>query len=100
MPRVSVADENLNAALSKHNVLVRGDNQFQKRARLLQALWREQKGFAPGTYERDGHTMVIGSRLLMPDAKDELLNYLTPAVRDVVREELVRTTPDRRVGRV
>ena len=57
---------------------------FQWRLRLLQSLWREEKGFAAGKYR--GKTR--GARLAMPAAKDNLENYLTQNIRKVVSEEL------------
>ncbi len=61
----------------------KGDD-FRWRLRLLQSLWREEKGFAAG--EDKGKTR--GARLAMPEAEDTLSNYLTPNIRDVVRREL------------
>ena len=71
--------------LIRHQVLVPADNAFQRRARLLQALWREEQGLPIG--EHRGRP--LGSRLAMPAAKDDLSNYLTEAIRDVVRCEVL-----------
>ena len=57
---------------------------FQWRLRLLQSLWREEKGFAAG----EDHGKTRGARLAMPAAKDALSNYLSPGIREVVRREL------------
>ena len=58
---------------------------FQWRLRLLQSLWREEKGFEA---EEDKNVKKRGARLAMPKAKHTLSNYLTPNIRDVVRKEL------------
>jgi hypothetical protein len=58
---------------------------FQKRARLLQSLWRENQGYAIGT--KDNSTELLGSMLAMPWAEETLANYLTPSIQQVVREE-------------
>jgi len=58
---------------------------FQRRARMLQSLWREERGYACGEHRG----MPLGSRLCMPMARDELTNFLTPGIRAVVREEVL-----------
>ena len=58
--------------------------EFQWRARLLQSMWRTEQGLEAGEYR--GKTR--GARLLMPDAQTSLANYLTPTIRQVVREEV------------
>jgi hypothetical protein len=60
---------------------------FQKRARLLQSLWRENQGYAIGT--KDNSTELLGSMLAMPWAEETLANYLTPSIQQVVREEVL-----------
>lgn len=67
---------------------------FQWRARLLQALWREEQGLPAGG--EDGK--VRGARLRMPEARDSLANYLTPTIREVVRREV--DDPERARGKV
>jgi hypothetical protein len=76
---------NLVDELNRHDVLVSTDNAFQRRARLLQALWREQQGFLIG--EHRGR--ALGSRLAMPPADKDLTNYLTDTIRAVVRAEVL-----------
>ena len=60
------------------------ERDFQWRLRLLQSLWREEKGLSAG----EDHGKARGARLAMPAAKDTLSNYLTPNIREVVRREL------------
>ena len=69
----------------QHHAFVSSDNVFQRRARLLQAVWRESKGLPIG--EHRGRP--LGSRLAMPQAKEQLLNYLSDTIRDVVRREVI-----------
>ncbi len=57
---------------------------FQWRARLLQSLWREEEGLDAGEYRGK----IRGARLVMPEAKESLSNYLTPRIREVVRREV------------
>jgi hypothetical protein len=74
----------LATVLAQHHVLVPTDNDFQRRARLLQALWRESRGLPIG----ENRGTSLGSRLAMPDAELKLTNYLTDTIRDVVRREV------------
>jgi hypothetical protein len=75
----------LDELLASHDVVVPTDNPFQRRARLLQALWRKDRGLPIG--EHRGR--ALGSRLAMPAAKDALSNYLTDTIRAVVRREVL-----------
>src|SRR5580658_4691518 len=78
-------DPRLKELLVRHHVLERTDNVFQRRARLMQALWRDEQGLAVG--EHDGRK--LGSRLTMPSARETLSNYLTDTIRSVVRSEVL-----------
>jgi hypothetical protein len=73
------------ALLAEHHVLVRADNPFQRRARLLQALWREERRLPMGE-RRPG--FPLGSRLPTTIAKHEGANLLTEAARKAARDEL------------
>lgn len=70
--------------MKAHDVLVKSDNSFQRSARLLQALWREEQGLPVGEHRKK----PLGTRLAMPEAKEKLSNYLTQTIREVVRREL------------
>jgi hypothetical protein len=61
---------------------------FQRRARVLQSIWREEQGFACGEHRRGDHGRPLGSRLAMPWAEDSLANFLTDRIREVVRREV------------
>lgn len=78
---IDVSDEVLRA----HDVLVETDNAFQRRARLLQALWREERGFPIGE-RRAG--IPLGSRLPKPFALETGVNLMTPAAIDAARREV------------
>jgi hypothetical protein len=71
--------------LSAHDVFVKKDNPFQRTVRLRQALWREKQSYPIGL--NDGRP--LGTRLRMPDAKQQLWNYLTEGIREVVRAEVI-----------
>ena len=78
----------LTAALSLHKVAVAGDNDFQRRARLIQALWREEQGLPIGL-RSSKRLEPLGSRLAMPFARETLANYVTETIREVVRAEVL-----------
>jgi len=58
---------------------------FQRRARILQSMWREGMGYGVGMHRG----RPLGSRLPMPWARESLANFLTDGIRDVVREEVL-----------
>lgn len=62
---------------------------FQKRARVLQALWREERNLPAARIDRDGGRTVLGSRLAMPWAETTLVNLLTPTIREVARTKVL-----------
>jgi len=74
--------------LAQHHVLVRSDNEWQREARLRQALWREAKGLPIGEHRGQ----PLGSRLAMPYAKETLANFVTQTIQDVVRAEVLDPT--------
>jgi hypothetical protein len=71
--------------LVAHHVLVSTDNEFQRRARLLQALWREELALPIGE-RRPG--VPLGSRLPKELAKDSGANLMTPAARSAALREV------------
>ena len=73
------------ALLADHHVLVATDNEFQRRARLLQALWRGARGLPIGE-RKPG--ISLGSRLPKVFAKESAANFMTPAAVRAVRREL------------
>ena len=71
---------------------VASDSAFQARLRELQSLWRTERGYPIGQH-RD---QPLGSRLEMPLAEEQLLNYLTPTIRDLVRREVIEPEHNQR----
>ncbi len=80
--------------LAQHHALVRSDNEWQREARLRQALWRKAQQLPIGEHRG----MPLGSRLAMPYAKETLANYVTETIRDVVRAEVI--DPVRSAGKM
>ncbi len=66
------------------DVFVSSDSPYQRRARILQALWREEMEYPIGLHRG----RPLGSRLAMPFAEKTLANYLTEEARSAVRAEL------------
>lgn len=65
----------------------RGD--FQRRARILQSMWRAERGYPIGAHAARGGTRRLGSRLPMPWAEETLANFLSEHTRQVVRAEVL-----------
>lgn len=75
------------------DALVASDvSSFQRRARILQSLWRLQQGLPCGIHSGRNGDRKLGSRLVMPDAQNELSNYLSENIRNVVRTELAQAS--------
>lgn len=67
----------------KYHALESADKStFQRKARILQSIWREERGFEPLV---DGD-WIRGAELPLTWAKESLANFLTEPVRGVVRE--------------
>lgn len=62
---------------------------FQRQARVLQSIWREEQGFPIGVQRSRANVRPLGSRLKMPWAENTLANYLTDTIKDVVRLEVL-----------
>ena len=60
-------------------------NEFQRRARLLQALWRDERGLPVGSMRGKPR----GALIAMPLAEETLANYLDDTIRAVVRREVL-----------
>ena len=81
----------LEAIAKRYNAYEATDNsEFRRKARILQSMWRSERGYPIGEHYTPKYgSCVLGSRLEMPRAQDELLNYLTPTIRQVVRDEVL-----------
>jgi len=64
-------------------------SEFQRRARVLQSLWREEMGFPIGQHKGSSGPRPLGSRLPMSWAQETLSNFITEPVREVVRAEVL-----------
>jgi hypothetical protein len=63
---------------------------FQRKARILQSLWREQHRLPIGTQTTPrGGQRPLGSRLAMPEAQTQLWNFLSDTTKAVVRDEVL-----------
>src|SRR5213595_1495730 len=82
--------------LREHHVWVKSDSPFQQRARLLQALWREDEGLQIGLRSPKKSQETLGSRLAMPEARTTLTNFLTPTIQRRVRRETQAPDRDRK----
>ncbi len=58
---------------------------FQRKARLLQSMWRKEMGYKAGEYQGKKR----GNYLPMPWAKDTLNNYLSDTIKKVVVNEVL-----------
>jgi hypothetical protein len=77
---------NINTLAKKFNAYTTVDrSSFQRRARVLQSIWREEQGLHCGTHRG----VPLGSRLPMPDARETLADYLTDTIRNIVRNEVI-----------
>ncbi|MGB2963678.1 MAG: hypothetical protein WBB69_06795 [Anaerolineales bacterium] len=80
----------LNDLAKEYHALEKVDKSgFQRKARLLQSIWREEQGYPIGEHKYKGDSRPIGSRLAMPWAEEILANYLTDSIRAVVRNEVL-----------
>ena len=73
--------------LKKHHVHESLDSRFRSAARLLQALWREDRSLAIGSYvSEDGKRRKLGSRI-SESAGRTGGNFLTPEIAHTARRE-------------
>jgi hypothetical protein len=74
--------------LKKHSVHEPLDTRFRGAARLLQALWREDRGLPIGNYvSEDGKRRKLGSRITEAAGRAGG-NYLTPEIAYIARREV------------
>ena len=69
--------------------------EFRRRARVLQSMWRAERGYPMGKHKGRQGSRPLGSRLQMPWARETLSNYLTDAIRNVVRAEVMEAEQSR-----
>lgn len=74
--------------LERYWVAEPADNRFQSNCRLLQSIWRDDRGHAMGSYvSADGDMRPLGSRLDNRSARAGF-NFLGPDIARLVRREL------------
>jgi hypothetical protein len=74
--------------LKEHLVHEPLDPRFRAAARLLQSLWREDRGLPIGSYvNEDGKRRKLGSRKLSEAAGKAGANFLTPKIAHIARRE-------------
>ena len=82
----------LDELAAKYQVLENSDKwEFQRRARVLQSMWRKDRGFPCGEYRG----RPLGSLLEMPWAEYTLSNYSTVTVQKVIINEVLDKTKSR-----
>jgi len=69
-------------------------SEFQRKARILQAIWRKEKGYP---VSRKGER-VYGARLEMPWAEETLSNYMSDVAKAAVHKEVL--SPERDKGKL
>lgn len=75
--------------LVRHKAFVPTDNRFRAAARLLQALWREDRELPIGSYvDAEGRRVRLGSRITEAAGKQGV-NLLSPEIAALVRRECV-----------
>ncbi len=83
--------ESLEEIAKRYLVYEKSDiSDFQRKARILQSLWREEKGYEVGEYRGKKR----GNFLPMPWAKETLSNYLSDTIRQVVQDEVINNPDD------
>ena len=63
--------------------------EFQRSARILQSIWRVEQGYDIGELKSKNGCKPLGSRLVMPWARESLANYLSETIKTVVRAEVM-----------
>src|SRR5687768_5195776 len=76
-------------AASHHALEAVDKSAFQRKARVLQSLWREQNRLPMGRHAGTRGARPLGSRLAMPDAEAGLWNFLSENIQAVVRREVL-----------
>lgn len=78
--------------LRRHHIFEPLDHRFRSAARLLQAMWREDRELPIGHYRVNGKRRKLGSRI-SPVAARAGANFMAPAIAALVRRELAYREP-------
>lgn len=89
LPFVPLLPEEL---LRKHHIFEPLDHRFRSAARLLQAMWREDRELPIGHYRIDGKRRKLGSRISHVAARAGA-NFMAPAIAALVRRECAYREP-------
>ncbi|BCB18311.1 hypothetical protein [Bosea sp. ANAM02] len=89
LPFVPLLPEEL---LRKHHVHEPLDHRFRSAARLLQAMWREDRELPIGHYRVEGKRKKLGSRISHVAARAGA-NFMAPAITALVRREVAYREP-------
>lgn len=68
-------------------------SEFQRKARILQSIWREEKGYEIGEYRGKKRGNVLPELW----AKETLNNYLSDTIKEVVRNEVIENPVEGRL---
>lgn len=80
-------------ALRRHRVHQPFDHRFRAAARVLQSVWRAEKGLPVGTYKRpSGETFRLGS-MISDRAGEAGANFLLPEIARLARREVAYREP-------
>jgi hypothetical protein len=83
--------QSLNQLAQSYHAFEKVDiSDFQRKARLLQSLWRTEKGYDCGLFQG----RKLGNLLPMPWARDTLNNYLSDTIKQVVKREVFNSSAD------
>jgi hypothetical protein len=74
--------------LKRYMVKIESDTTFRSHARLLQSIWREEKGYPIGEYARQGLKATVGNLLDESFAKSSKANFLTSHIGGIVEKEV------------
>ena len=76
---------------------------FKRRARMHQALWREERGLEIGTHpmrpDPDDEPSLLGSRIDLYIARQTKANFLSDVARRAVSDRLARPQPDQTINK-
>ena len=92
-----MTDNTLKKLAKNWNAFIESDNTFQRKVRILQSMWREEKGIPIGRHRprtadgQQGAGIELGSRIAEKVAKTGLVNYLSKTIQDAVRKEIDET---------
>ncbi len=76
--------------LSRYMVNIESDTVFRSHARLLQSIWREEKGYNIGEYTYKNVKKTVGNLLDESFAKSSKANFITEHIGNIVEKEIAK----------